>query len=87
VTEKAPAAQAKGEPDTCVSAPVPRLIENTETLLLSSFATYTSFPDGSNVTDVGNVPAENGEPDMGVRAPVPAVIVYAETLLLLALAT
>jgi len=40
--------------------------------------TYTNFPDGSTVIDVGRLPVPNGDPETAVRAPVAGLTLNAE---------
>jgi hypothetical protein len=72
--------EAKGEPETAVSAPVFESIVNTETVLSPLFVTRRNLPGPSTARADGFVPAGKGEPASGDAVPVEGSIEYAETL-------
>ena len=76
-----PAPVENGEPVTCESAPVPTVIEKTETFEEPELATKRNLPAESTVAAEGDVPGVKGDPAIGLRAPESTAMVNAEMLL------
>src|SRR5215469_15659749 len=76
-----PAPVGNGEPVTCESAPVPTVIEKTETFADPELATKRNSPAESTATAEGEVPGVKGDPAIDRRAPESTAIVNAEMLL------
>jgi len=73
-----PAPVGNGEPATCESAPVPAVIEKTETSEEPELATKRNLPTESTATGEGDLPGIKGDPAIGLRVPESTAIVNAE---------